>query len=303
MRRRRATLVLLLVVAGCSKLPAPTTSTVPVTINTGDCAVVVTNPRASQTMRVDNHCTVHEELIIIKDLFTHDFVERCGYYYPKQWQVIEHEPEFSLRMEPPRGSYFSKYHFVYETQPSNASWYQDLFLNAEILEYDRDVRPVGVSMTPAQFAWFQAQRQDHPEMFLDPWYLDETVNTPPGSVEAEAPEPEEGDPPPERPAPRTKIGVLTLNGLRQFEDGEEQESEQVPIYQVGQSKLVEVVWYPYVDPYPDMQSEARASGDYFSCQADVGMDKNAFAELCAGLIERTTLSHNSELKSKCFDRE
>ncbi|OGT54772.1 MAG: hypothetical protein A3E01_18840 [Gammaproteobacteria bacterium RIFCSPHIGHO2_12_FULL_63_22] len=270
--------------AGCSKPETPAPESV--VVHAGPCSIVLTNPKVGRNLKVDNHCTVPEERAIVEDLFTLPFAQNCGYYYPKLWHVVEGSPEFSLHIEPPRGNYFSKYHFGFEASPRSTSWYEELFLNAtsDDVDYEQHVKPMGVSKET--FAQLKALREAHPGSFFTPDFMARVNQSP------------------NEPTSETLLGTLPVRTILQYEDGTETEAGDVPIYRDEEGGLhVAVVIFPEIQAYPDLSSEYRTRGDSFTCTADAGMDKAVFSDLCAGLIERTTLSDNYDQKSACFDRE
>ena len=244
---------------------APALARSPAAINAEQCAVVLNDVKAGRDISINVKCDVPTESQILAQLMAAPFASECVFATPVKWAKLHPAASVELQAVPRSGSYFSQFDFRYIAYQSEATEIEKAFL------FGGDVLLDGEPLSP----WM---KENHARLVR----LRETNggHIVPDHVMQRA----QGF---DAFTAKDAAADTRVRANIRYEDGSSVEPGR--LFAFREDKLVaQVLVHPAPSPYPRLSDTVTTYT--FRCEADLAMKPKTFADLCAGLIERTTLT-------------
>lgn len=233
-------------------------------INAENCAVVLSDVRAGRDISINVKCDIPTERQILSSLLQSKFTSECFFATPARWQKIHPATLVELRSLPRSGDYFAQFDFKFIVYPAEQTEAEKAFIFGDSLLLDDEI------LSP----WMKAHHQrilklrvSNPGYIMPDHVLQRAQNF-------------------DYFAAKDALATAKVRSNIQYEDGSNIETGQ--LYAFKAEKLVtQTTVFPTPNPYPRISDEVTAY--VFRCEAELGMKPQIFVDLCAGLIERTTL--------------
>jgi len=238
---------------------------VPQTIVAEQCAVVLNDVRAGRDISINVQCDVPTEKQILTKVMSDAFSTECFYATPENWAKVHPAASVELQSIPRSGSYFAQFDFRYIVYQAPQSEPEKAFLFGEEVILD------GEKLSPwmkANHARVIALRKTSPGPII-PYHVMHRAQGFDYFTTNEA---------------------LASAPVRANVANEGSRVEKGQLFAFKEENLVaQILVYPTPNSYPRLSDPVIAYT--FRCEADVKMKPKTFVDLCAGLIERTTLNN------------
>lgn len=237
----------------------------PATITAEQCAVVLNDVKAGRDISINVKCDIPTEQQILTQLLGQPFSSECIFRSPKKWAKLHPVASVELVSMPQSGDYFSQFDFRYIVYQSEQSEVEKAFLFGSDVILDGEKLSPWMKENHTRLLKFRESNSGYilpNHVLLRAQGFDDYF----GAKDA--------------------LATARVRANIQYEDGSQVESGQLYVFK--EEKLVtEVLIYPTPNPYPRLSDKVVAYT--FRCEAEATMKPKTFANLCAGLIERTTL--------------
>lgn len=244
------------------------------TITAEQCAVVLNDVKAGRDIRINVQCDVPTEKQILIKLLSDNFSSECFFATPNNWAKTHPTASVELHSLPRSGSYFAQFDFRYIVFQAPQAEPEKAFLFGEDLVLD------GGKLSPwmkDNHARVVALRKANPGLIVP----DHVMQRAHGFDYF------------------TSKDALATAPVRANVVNEGSRIEAGRIFGFKEENLVaQIIVYPSPNSYPRLSDSVLAYT--FRCEADAKMKAKTFADLCAGLIERTTLEKAFGLRTCKF---
>lgn len=236
-------------------------------ISADQCSVVLSDVKAGRDISINIKCDVPTERQILSTLLKDKFTSECFFATPAKWTKLHPVASVELHSMPLAGDYFSQFDFRYIAYQAEQSEVEKAFI------FGQDVIPEDGVVSP----WMKDNRAriiklrgSNPGYIVSDHVMQRAHNFDYFST-------------------KDALAKAQVRSNIQYEDGSQVEAGQLYVFK--EEKLVsQLIIFPAPNPYPRLSDDVTAYT--FRCEADVTMKPQTFADLCAGLIERTTLAQS-----------
>lgn len=236
-------------------------------IHADQCSVVLNDVKAGRDISINIKCDVPTERQILSALLKDKFTSECFFATPAKWTKLHPIASVELHSIPLAGDYFSQFDFRYIAYQAEQLEVEKTFI------FGRDVIPGGEVSSPwmnDNRARILKLRDSNPGYIVSDHVLQRANNF-------------------DYFALKDALAKAQVRSNIHYEDGSQVETGQLYVFK--EEKLVsQLIIFPTPNPYPRLSDDVTAYT--FRCEADVAMKPQIFADLCAGLIERTTLAQS-----------
>lgn len=235
------------------------------TINAEQCSVVLNDVKAGRDISINVKCDIPTEKQILSKLLSDKFISECFFSTPVKWSKSHPTASVELHSIPMSGDYFSQFDFRYIVYQSEQSEVEKSFIFGEEVILDGEKLSPWMKANHSRVIKWRELNPGHiiPDHVLQRAHNFDYFNS------------------------KDALATARVRSNVQYEDGSKAEVGQVYVFK--EDKLVsQVSVFPRPNPYPRLSDEVV--GYTFRCEADAGMKPQTFADLCAGLIERTTMA-------------
>jgi len=237
----------------------------PATITAEQCAVVLNDVKAGRDISINVNCDIPTEQQILTKLLGEPFTSECFFSSPKKWAKLHPAASVELHSIPQSGDYFAQFDFRYIVYQSEQSEVEKAFL------FGSDVILDGEKLSP----WM---KENHARVLK--LRESNSGHIVPDHVLMRA----QGF---DYFGAKDALATARVRANIQYEDGSRVESGQLYVFK-EENLVAQVLIHPTPNPYPRLSEETIAYT--FRCEADAAMKPKTLADLCSGLIERTTLA-------------
>jgi len=237
----------------------------PTAIVAEQCAVVLNDVRAGRNISIDVKCDIPTEQQILTKLLSEPFSSECFFRSPTRWAKLHPKASVEMHSVPQSGDYFAQFDFRYIVYQAEQSEVEKAFLFGSDVILDGEIISPWMKENHARVLKLRDLNGGH----IVP---DHVLQRAQGF---------------DYFAAKDALATARVRANVQYEDGSELESGQLYVFK-EENLVTQILVHPTPNPYPRLSEPTIAYT--FRCEADATMKPKTFANLCAGLIERTTLA-------------
>ncbi len=208
---------------------------------------------------------------IVAAVFNGKLDSECFFEYPKKWSKFYDETATNITLIPKPGDFFNKFGFQFNIEMPSSAPILDLFVAGDSIDWKEAQKKYFVKDL---YDFVIKLRKEYPSNIIQSYVIDKLF-TPDDEINKSE-----------------KINILYKSKITlavSYEDGREIITDNIEVIEKGNEIFAGVLIYPYIVSYPSLNDESP-KGYGFSCRADNSMKVSLFSKLCAGLIQRSTLS-------------